>query len=142
MDCIIRIAKATDASDLLILNEKFNGKQNITVEMIELSLKSKNGEDVFVAVVDEKVIGFCCTRIYSSFCYSVRYAEINEIYVDDSFQHKGIGTALLTYAEEYLKDNNIVNIQLFTGGENFSAQTFYEKNGYEKTNEIMYRKKG
>lgn len=139
---IIRKAEKTDAKDLLILNEKFNGEQNITVESIENSICYNKEETVFVAVVDEKVIGFCCARIYSSFCYSVRYAEINEIYVDDRFQHKGIGTALLTYAEEYLKDNNIVNIQLFTGGENFSAQTFYEKNGYEKTNEIMYRKKG
>jgi len=139
---IIRKADITDATDLLILNEKFNGKQDITVEMIEKSLKSNENEIVFVAVINEKAVGFCCVRIYKSFCYSVGYAEINEIYISEEFQHQGIGTELLTYAEEFLKEKSIVNIQLFTGEKNYSSQAFYEKNGYTKSAELMYRKRG
>ena len=139
MNTFIRKANKSDANDLLILNEKFNGKQNISKEKIEQSLETNTSEEVFVAVINEKIVGFCCVRIYSSFCYSVSYAEITEIYVDDVFQHSGIGTKIITYVQNYLKDKNIVNIQLFTGGENYSAQAFYEKNGYKKTNEIMYR---
>ena len=139
MNTFIRKANKSDANDLLILNEKFNGKQNISKEKIEQSLETNTSEEVFVAVINEKIVGFCCVRIYSSFCYSVSYAEITEIYVDDDFQHSGIGTKIITYVQNYLKDKNIVNIQLFTGGENYSAQAFYEKNGYKKTNEIMYR---
>ena len=141
MNTFIRKANKSDANDLLILNEKFNGKQNISKEKIEQSLETNTSEEVFVAVINEKIVGFCCVRIYISFCYSVSYAEITEIYVDDEFQHSGIGTKIITYVQNYLKDKNIVNIQLFTGGENYSAQAFYEKNGYKKTNEIMYRKK-
>ena len=141
MNTFIRKANNADANDLLILNEKFNGKQDISKEMIERSLETNTSEEVFVAVNNERVIGFCCIRIYSSFCYSVSYAEITEIYVDDEFQHSGIGTKLIEYAQNYLRTKNVVNIQLFTGGENYSAQAFYEKHGYKKTNEIMYRKK-
>ena len=83
MNTFIRKANSADANDLLILNEKFNGKQDISKEMIERSLESNTSEEVFVAVNNERVIGFCCIRIYSSFCYSVSYAEITEIYVDD-----------------------------------------------------------
>ena len=139
---IIRKADITDATDLLILNEKFNGTQDITVKMIEESLENNESEIIFVAVINEKAVGFCCVRIYKSFCYSVGYAEISEIYVSEKFQHQGIGTELLTYAEEFLKEKSIVNIQLFTGEKNYSSQAFYEKNGYTKSAEIMYRKRG
>jgi len=45
------------------------------------------------------------------------------------------------YAESYYSDKNIGGFQLFTGGENISAQKFYERLGYSKTDEIMYRKR-
>lgn len=141
MNTLIRKADISDARSLLLLNEQFNGKQNITVEMIEESLESNNGEIVFVAIVDNIAIGFCCIRKYNSFCYDVDYAEITELYVNDAYQHQGIGSKLLSFAEDYLKSQNIENIQLFTEGQNRKAQAFYEKNGYSKSAEIMYRKR-
>ena len=138
----IRKAKTTDANELLLLNESFNGEQEITAKMIADSLENNMSETVFVAVADSKVVGFCCVRIYRSFCYSVEYAEITEIFINDTLRHQGIGTKLLKYAENHIKEKGIVNIQLFTGEKNYSAHSFYEKNGYTQSAERMYRKRG
>jgi ribosomal protein S18 acetylase RimI-like enzyme len=74
-------------------------------------------------------------------CYSSNYAEITELFVDEAYRRIGIATALMQAAENYFKDDNIGGFQLFTGGDNYTAQTFYEKSGYVKTSEIMYRKR-
>ena len=141
MSIVIRKAEPSDAPELFRLNENFNGKSVITVKQIELSLRENNQEQVFVADRDGALAGFCCVQIFKSFCYSVNYAEITELYVDKQYQHKGIGTMLIEFAERYFEEMNIKNFQLFTGSKNYSAQAFYEKNGYEKSTEIMYRKR-
>ncbi len=141
MSIVIRKAIKTDSPYLLILNEKFNGVSDITVEQIEFSLENNDREEVFVVEKDGKIIAFCCVQVFRSFCYNVDYAEITEIYVDEHNQYKGIGAMLLDYVEKYFDKINIKGFQLFTGGKNYSAQAFYEKNGYTKTTEIMYRKR-
>lgn len=141
MSTVIRKAIKSDAPGLLVLNEKFNGVSNISVAQIEDSLANNDREEVFVADQNGELVGFCCVQIFKSFCYDVNYAEITEIYVDDRCQHQGIGTLMLNYIEQYFEKVDIKGFQLFTGGENYSAQAFYEKIGYKKTSEIMYRKK-
>lgn len=138
---IIRKAVKSDASDLLVLNEKFNGPGDITVDQIEHSLENNDREEVFVAEQDGFLVGFCCVQVFKSFCYDVNYAEITEIYIDDRYQHQGIGTMMFKFIEQYFEKVNITGFQLFTGGENYQAQSFYEKIGYKKTSEIMYRKR-
>jgi ribosomal protein S18 acetylase RimI-like enzyme len=59
----------------------------------------------------------------------------------EQHRRKGIATRLIKYAESYYSDKNIGGFQLFTGGENISAQRFYEHLSYSRTDEIMYRKR-
>ncbi len=141
MSITIRKAVPSDAPALFILNEKFNGVSNITVEQIKHSIEKNDREEVFTACQDGSLIGFCCVQVFKSFCYDVDYAEITEIYVDDAYQHQGTGAQLLSFVEQHFEKTGIKNFQLFTGGKNYSAQAFYEKNGYNKTSEIMYRKR-
>lgn len=137
----IRLASEKDALDLFILNELFNGVSNITVEAISASIKNNAQEKVFVAESDNKIVGFCCVQLFKSFCYENNYAEITELFVKEEYLKQGIGTAMMTYAEEFYVGENIAGFQLFTGGKNIIAQSFYEKQGYIKTDEIMYRKR-
>ena len=88
MRATIRRAAESDAPGLLRLNEKFNGKSNLSAEQIRLSLAVNDREDVFVAEQEGKLVGFCCVQIFQSFCYEVRYAEITELYVDDAYQRR------------------------------------------------------
>lgn len=124
-----------------MMNEKFNGTGCTNIKFINESLVSNQQEIVFIATVDELPVGFCCVQLFKSMCYSQNYAEITELYVDDLHRRTGIAMALMQTIEEYFKNETISGYQLFTGGSNFSAQSFYEKIGYLKTNEIMYRKR-
>ena len=112
MRATIRRAAESDAPGLLRLNEKFNGKSNLSAEQIRLSLAVNDREDVFVAEQEGKLAGFCCVQIFQSFCYEVRYAEITELYVDDAYQRRGIGRELLGYVERYYEDTDIKGFQL------------------------------
>jgi len=104
---IIRKAKIEEAPQLQVLNEKFNGNCGVTAKMIADSLATNDCEKVFVAESDGTVVAFCCAQIFQSFCYGENYAEITEIYVDDSCRHIGIGTKLITYVEDYLRSMDI-----------------------------------
>lgn len=136
----IRVANIDDAKDLFELNEIFNGAGN-NIEHIKESLTNNEQEIVFIALIEDKAIGFCCVQLFKSMCYSTNYVEITELFVMEEYRHQGIGMALMRYVEEYYINDNIDCFQLFTGGENYIAQSFYEKNGYYKTSEIMYRKR-
>ena len=141
MGVTIRKAVPADAFRLWELNEKFNGVSNIAAKQIESSIENNDREEVFVAEKDGALVGFCCVQVFKSFCYDVNYAEITELYIDDSCQRRGIGAMMLSCIERHFEKVNIRSFQLFTGGENYAAQSFYEKLGYKKTSEIMYRKR-
>jgi len=137
----IRLAEATDAEELFQMNELFNGRGSTSIEALRKSLHENRQEAVFVAAINNKVVGFCCVQLFISMCYSQNYVELTELFVKEDYRNHGAATALLMYIEAYYKDANIGGYQLFTGKKNDIAQRFYEKNGYIKTDEIMYRKK-
>lgn len=141
MDVTIRPAVEKDAAELKRLNTVFNGVGNITDESIALSIRNNGQEQVFVAECDEQLVGFCCVQLFKSFCYDSNYAEITELFVDEKHRRKSIAARLMEYAESYYSDKNIGGFQLFTGGKNITAQRFYKRLGYSKTDEIMYRKR-
>ena len=141
MDITIRIGVEKDAAELNRLNTVFNGVGNISDESIALSICNNDQEQVFVAEHDEQLVGFCCVQLFKSFCYNSNYAEITELFVDEQHRRKRIATRLMEYAESYYSDKSTGGFQLFTGGKNISAHRFYERLGYSKTDEIMYRKR-
>ena len=138
---IIRKANENDVDYLFELNELFNGKNCTTKKQIAASIAVNTQEDVFVAELDNKVVGFCCIQIFKSMCYNANYAEVTELFVKQEYRRQGVASALIAYIEAYLKNQSITAVQLFTGKDNINAQSFYEKAGYKKSDEIMYRKR-
>ena len=62
-------------------------------------------------------------------------AFIHRLFVKAAEKHKGIGTALLMVAEEYMKNNKILvsKVHLGTPKEDwFESYSFYPKYGYEE----------
>lgn len=141
MNITYRVANPGDALELKRLNEAFNGEGSNTLERIREALAREDAETVFVAESEGRLLGFCCGQLLKSICYSVFYTEITELYVEEALQRQGIGKGLLRYAEDWYRDRDIHDFQLFTGGENLNAQKFYKKQGYRRSDEIMYRKR-
>ena len=70
-------------------------------------------------------------------------AFIHRLFVKVAEKHKGIGTALLMVAEEYMKNNKILvsKVHLGTPKEDwFESYSFYLKHGYEEYEERYMRK--
>ena len=62
-------------------------------------------------------------------------AFIHRLFVKAAEKHKGIGTALLMVAEEYMKNNKILVSKVHLGTpkeEWFESYSFYPKYGYEE----------
>lgn len=60
---------------------------------------------------------------------------IEDMFIGDQYQNKGIGTKLLKRLELYAKKNNYSYVKLFVE-ENIKAEKLYQKQGYKFTGEI------
>jgi len=98
---------------------------------VEATMSGVNARG-FVAVADGEIIAQCLGRIdyynenWKQFC-------VDECSILADFQGKGIGTILMNFVSESLKQEEIDRIWLLTGGE--MAVKFYEKNGFKVSNE-------
>ncbi|NLO35045.1 MAG: GNAT family N-acetyltransferase [Clostridiaceae bacterium] len=137
----IRRATREDAAELDRLNTRFNGAGSLSPAAIARSLAENEQEQVYVAVQGERLVGFCCVQLFKSFCYSRHYVEITELFVEEAYRRRQVATRLMQHVEAEYRGRNIGGFQLFTGGTNQNAQRFYEKMGYTKTDELMYRKR-
>jgi len=134
-------ANVGDAKELKRLNDAFNGKDTNTLLGIEQGLLREDSETVFVAGTEGRLLGFLCAQLLTSICYSVFYVEITELYVQDNSRRQGVGKGLMHFAEDWYREKNIHDFQLFTGSDNFSAQQFYEHMGYRRHRDLLYRKR-
>lgn len=64
---------------------------------------------------------------------------LNDLYVDASHRQNGIATQLLEAAKEHGKETRAKWLLLETGSDNFTAQALYERNGWQKTEDLFYQ---
>lgn len=136
-----RRASPADAEDLFRLNAAFNGSNSTNLSSLLHSLLENRQEEVYVAQGPNGLIGFICVQLFHSMCYRRCYAEITELFVCEGWRRQGVAMGLLAYAEEKFSSRQIAGYQLFTGEENAAAQALYEKMGYRRSAERMYRKR-
>jgi ribosomal protein S18 acetylase RimI-like enzyme len=88
----------------------------------------------FVAVDDDEVIGTAMAG------YDGHRGWIYSMAVSPQHRNKGIGSALLSYAEERLSEKGClkINLQILDGNEQVEA--FYQKNGYRTEKRISMGK--
>jgi len=85
--------------------------------------------DMFWIAVDEN------DRVIGSVGFNtndMNGATLHRLFVKYNLKHRGIGTALLKTAEEYIKQigREIVYVTLGKGDEWFESRNFYKKHGY------------
>jgi ribosomal protein S18 acetylase RimI-like enzyme len=141
MPVLYRTASINDATELMRLNDAFNGYNTNTLEGIRQGFLRPDAETVFVAGSGGRLAGFLCGQLLKSVCYSAFYAEITELFVEEASRGQGIGKGLILFAEDYYRKSGIHDFQLFTSGKNTNAQAFYEHMGYRSQDDILYRKR-
>ena len=72
--------------------------------------------EVFIAIEKNEVAGLI----------AFNETEVNQLYIHNNYQNRGIGKTLLDIAKSYSKEK----LTLFTFEINKKAQRFYERNGF------------
>ncbi|MDE6211090.1 MAG: GNAT family N-acetyltransferase [Clostridia bacterium] len=139
---MIRLATPLDAQQLFLLNEEFNGKGVVTLDIIKERLENNKCEIIVVSEENGVVVGFVCAQVMISFCYSKTYAEITEVFVTKEHRRKGYASKMIEFIQDYCKENFCVeNFQLFTGRNNRKAKRLYKSLGYRRDNATLMRKR-
>ena len=88
-----------------------------------------NGDRVYVAEADGKVIGYLSIEEHHD---DKDYFYLDDFCVAGAYRGRGLGSEFLKKAEEYAKERNIPAICLHVEKSNTGAMKLYEKNGYDK----------
>lgn len=93
---------------------------------------------VYFAELDGHAVGFC--QLYPVFSsVSLKRAWLlNDLFVDEQARGKGVAAALLQAAKAFGWNTSAKWLLLQTGAANKTAQSVYEKNGWQKVTDYFY----
>ncbi len=97
-------------------------------------LKTK---ELWVAIIDENVVGFIIAGISSA---NKRIAYIDELWVTENYQRKGIGKSLSAFVEGHYKKKG-VDVMRFTAYRKSKAVGFYKKLNYKASKDVVLLEK-
>jgi len=110
------------------------------------NMSYNSGGKFFIAKENNIVLGFiaCSTTQYEDFAHisykCPKKGVVTELYVKDIARKKGVGKALVTKVEEYLKSINCEYVELDVFASNINAYNLYKKLGFNERVTIMLKK--
>jgi len=129
-EVVVRPVIAEDAADICELCCMDLGYQCDKFLVSErISQLEADKEAVFVAVLDEKVVGFIHIEKYT-ILYFEAMTNILGLAVNSKLRKKGIGRALLERAEKWAVEKDISLVRLNSGITRAGAHKFYRRLGY------------
>jgi ribosomal protein S18 acetylase RimI-like enzyme len=89
-------------------------------------------DDLLVARTDSRVVGFAMVHVETGlYDQDTTRGIIDNLYVRPAARQEGVGTTLLSVAEEHLAEAGAAVVTLSVLTANTGAQRFYERAGYE-----------
>lgn len=140
MNVVVRKSEIRDIPDMIKLNDEFNGV-GCTVESMKDSLTNSKNEIVYIAAVNDIVVGFICGLFWQSICYSDGFQGIvAEVIINEKYQRNGIAIKLIqTLRLEFIRiDTREIVIE--TPVTNTAGKGFYESCGYHGKTVMKYEK--
>ncbi len=94
-------------------------------------VKKLTTHQLYVAKNDENsVLGWILINKTSATILAEPGAEITALVVDESYQNKGVGAALIKKAEAWAKANELSLVRVRSNVIRTDAHRFYQRNGY------------
>jgi GNAT superfamily N-acetyltransferase len=89
------------------------------------------GGIVVGAFVDGKIIGTCTVNLCANLSWSGRpYAIVENVIVAPDQRGKGVGTAVLKFAQDFAQESGCYKVALMTGSKKPETLKFYEAAGF------------
>lgn len=85
---------------------------------------------VWVAIADERVVGYLAVTLGYSFEYGGRDAFIDELYLAEPARGRGLGTRALALAEQFCRDHGVRALHLEVELHRQDAHALYRRRGY------------
>ena len=123
----------SDQIDLIMPLVKKMAKDSISDAVLLQRLQEMTTQNYeCVGVYDhQQLIGVAgmwfCTRHYSG-----RSVEVDHVCIEDAYRDQGLGSRLMAWIENYVREKGYETIELNTYVENILSQKFYQKQGYKK----------
>ena len=151
---MIRLAKLSEIEEIIRITRACAAKMiseniyqwNEYYPNPEVFLKDIKRNELYVLIIDEKVIG--CITISS--VKDVEYNKIqwltddalqyyiHRLAIHPNFQHQGYAKIAMDFAETLGRQNHVVSIRMDTFSANKRNQRFYEARGYQRLGEIYF----
>lgn len=154
-DYTIKKVEIDDVEDLqkisrLTFKETFgadNSAENMTEFLDEAYDKAKllkeienSNSQFFFLLVNDKVAGYL--KVNEADAQSENVAEnaleVERIYLAQEYQHRGLGLVLIKLAEKIAREDGKDNMWLGVWENNFNAQKFYQKDGFERVSQHTF----
>lgn len=94
---------------------------------------------VVVAEVRGRVIGFATGELTSrpETYPAGRYGFISELFVQEEYRHRGIGTALVQQILEWMRGRGVTVVELLAAERNAGGRAFWERLGFDAFLRLM-----
>jgi ribosomal protein S18 acetylase RimI-like enzyme len=138
MEFSIRKLEPEDAATGVETVKYFAGK-DASLEYLQRFL-SNPANYLIVAEVENKLAGFLLAHRLERLKEESFKLFIYEIDVDKKFQRRGIGTALIEFAKNIVRQERMLNAFVFTSYSNAGAVEFYKSTGakIENGDDLMF----
>ena len=101
-------------------------------EGIEYFSDMLNNQVVFIALVDNSVVGYLAGSINVESSYVTKsLAELDNMFILENYRKYGIGTKLVNEFKKYCLNIGIQEIKVTASTRNNNAIKFYKNNGFE-----------
>ena len=133
----VREATQDDLVALARLNERFNDVKTTAAQIAARLADPQCVEIPIVAEIDNQLVGFAGLRVVPLIFYKGAHAELTELFVEESYRRRGVGGALIRFAEHLAESKGAEELILHTDEENEVARKFYTAVGYEAWEIVM-----
>jgi len=141
----IKIAQKTDIPEMAnLLSELFAIEIDFQIDIekqlrgLALLLES-NHAVVFVAELENQIIGMCSLQILISTAQGSKVGLIEDVIISKNHQKQGIGNQLLETVKNWAMQQGLTRLQLLADKTNQNALDFYQKKDWKFTQLIALR---
>lgn len=132
--------KAIDDDSLAIKELLHQLGYSSPVESISETINSSDeNSELFVTLVDGKVVAFMSLIYFYYFPSNCRVCRITGITVDASVRGRGVGSQLIAFASEMGQQNNCKQLEVTTSLVREKTQKYYEFLGFKKASLRYYQ---